>query len=94
VTGNHLLQLQDNSSRAAYSICQHVFALTLTTKTIFTRLLNPESKTYSNRIVLDNLDSGVRNLDLDPALKAVFRTQGPPTVPDSAFLLTANLLPS
>lgn len=56
--------------------------------------MNPESKTYSNRIVLDNLDSGARNLDLDPALKAVFRTQGPPTVLDSAFLLTANLLPS
>ena len=45
---------------------------------IFTQLLNPESKTYSNRIVLDGLDSGVRNLDLNPALKAVFRTQGPP----------------
>jgi Tol biopolymer transport system component len=45
---------------------------------IFTELLNPESKTYSNRIVLDSLDSGVRNLDLDPALKAVFRSQGPP----------------
>ncbi len=48
------------------------------TLAIFTELLNPESKTYSNRIVLDNLDSGVRNLDLDPALKAVFRSQGPP----------------
>ena len=45
---------------------------------IFTQLLNPESKNYSNRIVLDSLDSGVRNLDLDPALKAVFRSQGPP----------------
>ena len=48
------------------------------TLAIFTEVLNPESKTYFNRIVLDNLDSGVRNLDLDPALKAVFRTQGPP----------------
>ena len=48
------------------------------TLAIFTEVLNPESKTYSNRIVLDSLDSGVRNLDLDPALKAVFRTQGPP----------------
>ena len=48
------------------------------TLAIFTEVLNPESKTYSDRIVLDNLDSGVRNLDLDPALKAVFRTQGPP----------------
>jgi Tol biopolymer transport system component len=45
--------------------------------------LNPESKTSSNRIVLDSLDSGVRNLDLDPGLKAVFRSQGPP---DSAGL--------
>ena len=45
---------------------------------IFTQLLNPESKTYSNRIVLDSLGSGVRNLDLNPALKAVFRTHGPP----------------
>jgi len=45
---------------------------------IFTQLLNPESKTYSNRIVLDSLDSGVRNLDLDPVLNAVFRSQGPP----------------
>jgi len=28
--------------------------------------------------VLASLDSGVRNLDLDPALKPVFRSQGPP----------------
>ena len=48
------------------------------TLAVFTELLNPESKTYSNRIVLDSLNSGVRNLDLNPALKAVFRTQGPP----------------
>jgi eukaryotic-like serine/threonine-protein kinase len=48
------------------------------TLAIFTLVLNPESKTYSNRIVLASLDSGVRNLDLDPALKAVFRSQGPP----------------
>lgn len=48
------------------------------TLAIFTEVLNPESKTYSNRIVLDSLDSGVRNLDLDPALKPVFRSQGPP----------------
>ncbi len=45
---------------------------------IFTEVLNPETKTYSNRIVLDSLDSGVRNLDLDSTLKAVFRSQGPP----------------
>ncbi len=45
---------------------------------IFTEVLNPETKTYSNRIVLDSLDSGARNLDLDPTLKAVFRSQGPP----------------
>jgi Tol biopolymer transport system component len=45
---------------------------------IFTRLLNPESKTYSNRIVLDNLSTGVRNLDINPALNVVFRSQGPP----------------
>ncbi len=45
---------------------------------IFTDVLNPESKAYSNRIVLASLDSGVRNLDLDPTLKAVFRSQGPP----------------
>jgi serine/threonine protein kinase len=45
---------------------------------IFTRLLNPESKTYSNRIVLNSLSTGVRNLDLDPALNVVFRSQGPP----------------
>ena len=48
------------------------------TLAIFTEVLNPESKTYSNRIVLARLDSGVRNLDLDPALKADFRNQGPP----------------
>ena len=48
------------------------------TLAIFTEVLNPESKTYFNRIVLASLDSGVRNLDLDPALKAVFRSQGPP----------------
>ena len=48
------------------------------TLAIFTLVLNPESKTYSNRIVLDSLDSGVRNLDLDPGLRAIFRSQGPP----------------
>jgi serine/threonine protein kinase len=48
------------------------------TLAIFTEVLNPESKTYFNRIVLDSLDSGVRNLDVDPALKPDFRTQGPP----------------
>jgi Tol biopolymer transport system component len=48
------------------------------TLAIFTVVLNPESKTYFNRIVLASLDSGVRNLDLDPVLKAVFRSQGPP----------------
>ena len=48
------------------------------TLAIFTSVLNPESKTYSNRIVLASQDSGVRNLDLDPGLKAVFHTQGPP----------------
>ena len=48
------------------------------TLAIFTEVLNPESKTYFNRIVLASLDSGVRNLDLDPVLKAVFRSQGPP----------------
>ena len=48
------------------------------TLAIFTEVLNPESKTYFNRIVLASLDSGVRNLDLDPTLKAVFRSQGPP----------------
>jgi eukaryotic-like serine/threonine-protein kinase len=48
------------------------------TLAIFTSLLNPESKTYSNRIVFAGLDSGVRNLDLDPGLKAVFRNLGPP----------------
>jgi Tol biopolymer transport system component len=48
------------------------------TLAIFTLVLNPESKTYSSRIVLASLDSGVRNLDLDPVLKAVFHSQGPP----------------
>ena len=41
-------------------------------------MLNPESKTYSNRIVLVSLDSGARNLDLDPSLNVVFFSQGPP----------------
>ena len=48
------------------------------TLAIFTEVLNPESKTYFSRIVLVSLDSGVRNLDLDPGLKTVFRSQGPP----------------
>jgi eukaryotic-like serine/threonine-protein kinase len=48
------------------------------TLAVFTQVLNPASKTYSNRIVLASLDSGVRNLDLDPGLKVVFRSQGPP----------------
>jgi len=48
------------------------------TLAVFTEMLNPESKNYSNRIVLASLDSGVRNLDIDPALKPVFRSQGPP----------------
>ncbi len=48
------------------------------TLAIFTEVLNPESRTYSNRIVLASLDSRMRNLDLDPSLKVVFRSQGPP----------------
>jgi Tol biopolymer transport system component len=48
------------------------------TLAIFTEVLNPESRTYSNRVVLARQDSGLRNLDLDPVLKAVFRSQGPP----------------
>jgi serine/threonine protein kinase len=48
------------------------------TLAIFTDVLNPESKTYSSRIVLASLDSGERNLNLDPLLKAVFHSQGPP----------------
>ncbi len=42
------------------------------------KLLNPASKTYYNRIVLASLDSGVPERDLDPGLKVVFRSQGPP----------------
>jgi len=49
------------------------------TLAMFTLLLNPESRTYSNRIVLASLDSGVRNLDLNPVLKPVFSSQGPPS---------------
>jgi eukaryotic-like serine/threonine-protein kinase len=45
----------------------------------FTSVLNPESKTYSNRIVLVSLGSGVRNIDLDPNLNVVFLSQGPPS---------------
>ncbi len=48
------------------------------TLAIFTEVLNPESKNYSNRIVLASLGSGVRTLDLDTGLKVVYRTQGPP----------------
>ncbi|MFZ2009484.1 MAG: hypothetical protein WAU76_05705, partial [Candidatus Sulfotelmatobacter sp.] len=48
------------------------------TLAIFTEVLNPELKTYSNRIVLASLGSSVRNLDVDPGLNAVFRSQGPP----------------
>jgi len=48
------------------------------TLAIFTDVLNPKSKTYFNRIVLVSADSGVRTLELDPGLKAVFRSQGPP----------------
>ncbi len=46
--------------------------------TLFTTVLNPDSKTCSNRIVLVSLDSGARNLDLDPSLNVVFFSQGPP----------------
>jgi len=59
---------------------------------IFTEVMNPESRTYSNRIVLASQDSGVRNIDLDPILKAVFRSQGPPASggfhfsPDGKFI--------
>jgi eukaryotic-like serine/threonine-protein kinase len=62
------------------------------TLAIFTEVLNPESKTYSSRIVLASLDSGVRNLNLDPLLKAAFRSQGPPNnagfrfSPDGKFI--------
>jgi len=48
------------------------------TLAMFTSVLNPESKTYSNRIVFAGQDSIVRNLDLDSGLKVVFRSQGPP----------------
>jgi serine/threonine protein kinase len=51
------------------------------TLAMFTSLLNPETKTYSNRIVFAGQNSGVQNLDLDSGLKAVFLTQG---APDSA----------
>jgi eukaryotic-like serine/threonine-protein kinase len=64
------------------------------TLAIFTEVLNPESKTYSNRIVLDSLDSGVRNLDLDPVLKAVFRTQGPPDSAGFRFSPDGKSMPS
>ena len=66
---------------------------------LMTNLLKPESKTYSNRIVLLNPDSGVRNLDLDPALNVAFRAVGPPAAngfhfsPDGkslAFLINEN----
>jgi eukaryotic-like serine/threonine-protein kinase len=49
------------------------------TLAMFTLVLNPESKSYSHRIVLASLDSVVRNLDLSPVLNAVFRSQGPPS---------------
>jgi eukaryotic-like serine/threonine-protein kinase len=45
---------------------------------LFTTVLNPASKTYFARIILVSLDSGVRNLDLDPSLNVVFFSQGPP----------------
>jgi Tol biopolymer transport system component len=48
------------------------------TVALFTSLLNAESKTYSNRIVVANAASGVRNLDMDPGLNAHFNSQGPP----------------
>ncbi len=48
------------------------------TLAILTEVLNPESKNYSSRIMLASLGSGMRNFDLDPALKAVFRSEGPP----------------
>jgi serine/threonine protein kinase/dipeptidyl aminopeptidase/acylaminoacyl peptidase len=56
------------------------------TLAVFTEVLNPESKTYSSRIVLASLDSGARNLDVDPALKAVFHSQGPPDSAGFRFL--------
>ena len=48
------------------------------TLAVFTQVLSSASRTYSNRIVFASQDSGVRNLDLDPGLKVVFRSQGPP----------------
>jgi hypothetical protein len=51
------------------------------TLAILTEVLNPESKSYSNRILLASLGSGVRNLDLDPALNVVSRSEGQHRLP-------------
>ncbi|HEV2400979.1 MAG TPA: protein kinase [Candidatus Sulfotelmatobacter sp.] len=45
---------------------------------LFTELLQPETKTYSRRIVLVGPDSHIRNLDLEPGVNAVFASEGPP----------------
>ena len=53
------------------------------TLALFTSVLKPETKTYSERIVFIGPDSSVRHFDLDPSLKVVFHDPGPPS--SSAF---------
>jgi len=54
-----------------------------TTLALYTSLLKPETKTYSQRIVFVGPDSTVRHFDVDPSLKVVFHDPGPPS--SSAF---------
>ncbi|HUJ95056.1 MAG TPA: protein kinase [Terriglobales bacterium] len=49
------------------------------TLALFTTVLKPETKTYSNRIVFIGPDSAVHNIDLDPSLTVVTVPDGPPS---------------
>ena len=48
------------------------------TLALFTSMLRSETRTYSKRIVFIGPGTVIRNLDLDPELRPVFPSPGPP----------------
>jgi Tol biopolymer transport system component len=59
-------------------LIQATFSADGKTLALFTQVLKPDARTYFSRIVFVGPGSNIRNVDLDPALNAVFPTQGPP----------------
>jgi Tol biopolymer transport system component len=55
------------------------------TLALFTNVLEPETKTYVNRIVLVGPESSVHNVDVDPELTVASAPDGPPSNTDFRF---------